>query len=69
MTTLLEKAVKKISNLSETEQDEIAKIILEEIEDEQAWYNKFTNDQNKLSILADEARKEFKSGKTKDMNL
>ena len=69
MTTLLEKAVKKISNLSETEQDEIAKIILEEIEDEQTWYNKFKNSQSNLSILADEARKEFKEVKTKDMDL
>ena len=60
MTILLEKAVKKISGLPETEQEEIAKIILEEIEDEHKWYNKFKNNQSKLSILADEAREEFK---------
>jgi hypothetical protein len=69
MTTLLEKAVKKISGLPETEQDKIAKIILEEIEDEHTWYNKFKNNQSKLSILAGEARKEFKSGKTKELKL
>ena len=48
MTTLLEKAVKKISGLPETEQDEIAKIILEEIEDEHKWYNKFKNKSNEF---------------------
>ena len=69
MTSLLEKAVKKVSGLPDTEQDEIAKIILEEIEDEQTWHNKFKNNQSKLSILADEAREEFKSGKTKDLKL
>ncbi len=57
MTQLLEKAVKKISKLSEKEQDEIAKIILEEIEDEEVWFNKFKNSQSRLSILADEAKK------------
>ena len=67
MTTLLEKAVKKISNLPEPEQDEIAKIILDEIEDEEVWSNKFKNTQSNLSVLADEARKEFQTGKTKNM--
>lgn len=65
MTSLLEKAVNKISKLPESEQDEIAKIILDELEDEKEWYNKFSNSQNELSILADEALKEFKEGKTK----
>ena len=69
MTTLLEKAVNKISKLPENEQNEIAKIILEEIEDEKVWYNKFKYTQTKLSILADEAMKEFKSGKIKSMDL
>ena len=57
MTTLLEKAVDQISKLPENEQDEIAKIILDEIEDEKVWYNKFRNSQNELSILADQALK------------
>ncbi|MBK9334011.1 MAG: hypothetical protein IPM96_16790 [Ignavibacteria bacterium] len=57
MTTLLEKAVDRISKLPENEQDEIAKIILDEIEDEKVWYNKFRNSQNELSILADQALK------------
>ncbi len=69
MTKLLKKAVEKISRLPENEQDEIAKIILEEIEDEKVWYEKFKNTQNELSILADEALKEFNEGKTKPDNF
>lgn len=68
MTTLLEKAVSKVSKLTKNEQDEIAKIILEELEDEDAWYNKFKNTQTNLSVLADEAREEYNVGKTKPMN-
>ena len=69
MTTLLEKAIKKISDLPETEQDAIAGLILKEIEDEVNWYNKFKKSRNELSILADEARKEYKDGKTKQMDI
>jgi len=67
MTSLLEKAVNKVSKLTTNEQDEIAKIILEELEDEDAWYKKFKNTQTSLSVLADEAREEFNIGKTKPM--
>lgn len=45
MTILLEKAIKKVSDLSDIEQDEIAGIILSEIEDENTWYKKFVNSQ------------------------
>jgi len=69
MTQLLEKAIKKISNLSDTEQDEIASIIMEETEDEKIWYGKFENTQSELSILADEAIKENEKGNTKKMDL
>lgn len=69
MTTLLEKAVKKISALQENEQDEIAGIILEEIQDEELWNSKFNNNQNELSILSDEALSEFKKGNTKSLDI
>lgn len=68
MTKLLEIAVNKISKLSETEQNEIAQIILNEIADEKKWYEKFNNSQNELLILADEAKDEFKKGKTKSFD-
>jgi hypothetical protein len=68
MTSLLEKAVNKVSKLTTGEQDEIARIILDELEDEDACYKKFKNTQTNLSVLADEARDDFNSGKTKPMN-
>lgn len=60
MTNLLEKAIKKAGKLPEKEQNIIAEIILEEIEDEKKWEGKFKNTQRKISKLADEAIKEYK---------
>ena len=69
MTQLLKKALKKVSSLPDNEQDEIARIILDEIEDEKLWHKQFESTQDELLILADEALREEKSGKTKQMKL
>ena len=61
--------MKKVSSLPEKEHDEIARIILDEIEDEKLWQKQFELTQDELLILADEALKEYKSGKTKQMKL
>ena len=37
MTVLLKKAIKRVSSLSEKEQNELAQIILDEISDEKNW--------------------------------
>ncbi|MCX6156811.1 MAG: hypothetical protein WCK13_05415 [Ignavibacteriota bacterium] len=68
MTTLLKKAIDKTSLLSEDEQNKIAQIILDEISDEDIWNEKFINSQEQLSILAEKALKDYKSGKTKPFN-
>ncbi len=69
MTQLLKKAMKKVSCLPDNEQDEIARLILDEIEDEKLWQKQFESTQDELLILADEALREEKSGKTKQMKL
>lgn len=69
MTQLLKKAMKKVSSLPDNEQDEIARLILDEIEDEKLWQRQFESTQDELLILADEALREEKSGKTKKMKL
>ncbi len=69
MTQLLKKAMKKVSSLPDNEQDEIARLILDEIEDEKLWQKQFESTQDELLILADEALREEKSGKTKQMKL
>lgn len=62
MTKLLEETINKLKNLSEEDQNSIAEIINDEI----LWGVKFNNSQDKLSLLAEEARKEFKENKTKN---
>lgn len=69
MTKLLEEAVKEISKLPEKEQNEIAQLILDELNDEKSWDESFSKSQDFLSKLADEALEEFNKGKTKDIDL
>ena len=69
MTKLLEAAVKEISKLPENEQNELAQLILDELRDEKLWDKSFSDSQELLSGLADEALDEHKKGKTKDLEL
>lgn len=64
MTKLLEKALEKISSLSQEEQDAIAAQILAEIEDEADWAKRFASSSEMLRRLADEAVAEHREGKT-----
>ena len=61
--------MKRLSSLPENEQDEIAKLILDEIEDEKLWQKQFESTQDELLIMAHEALKEDKSGRTKKLRL
>ncbi len=65
MTRLLEKAVEQLKKLPNKEQDELAKLIIDEI----SWDYSFEKSEEKLSNLAKEALAEYKSGKTKPLNL
>lgn len=55
MTELLKQAIKKIENLSDEEQNAIATIILEELEDEMKWEQSFASSHDLLADLAAEA--------------
>ncbi len=68
MTNLLEKAMTEVKNLSDSEQDAIAALILEEIKDEALWDKAFEESQDALSKLAAEAIAEDRAGKTKDLD-
>lgn len=68
MTELLEQAIAKVRNLSENEQDTIAAIILEELEDETKWDKSFTNSQDLLASLAGEAMQEYQAGETEELD-
>ena len=68
MTKLLEQAVEKAKTLPESEQDAIAAIILEELEDELRWESAFARSQDALAKLAREAMSEYEAGKTKELD-
>jgi len=68
MTELLEDALRKVAALPWEEQDAIASQIIETLEDETAWKEKLASDPGKLRRLADEARKEQRSGETRPLD-
>lgn len=68
MTKLLEQAIAKLKTLSSNEQDEIAVMILEELEDEMRWDKAFSESQAALANIASEAMAEYKAGKTQELN-
>jgi hypothetical protein len=64
MTHLLEKAFREASKLPASEQDALAKRLLEEFTSEERWMNAFDSSSDTLARLADEALDEFRTGKT-----
>ena len=68
MTELLERAIAKIKGLPATEQDAIAAMILEELEDELQWNDAFAHSQDALAKLASVAMQEYRSGKTQELD-
>ena len=68
MTELLEIAIAKVKNLPDNEQNAIAAIIFEELEDETKWDTSFANSQDLLASLASEAMNEYKAGETEELD-
>ena len=62
MIKLLETALKKVAELPEPEQDAIARLILDEIEDEARWRRAFAGSQDVLARLAEATRGEIGRG-------
>ncbi len=69
MTNLLKQAFAKVSELPATEQNVIARWVLEELSSEKRWEAAFSESENALSELAHEALLEHKQRKTKLLNL
>jgi polyhydroxyalkanoate synthesis regulator phasin len=65
MVEELKNAMTKAGKLPENEQKRIAELILDEIE----WDSAFQSSPEKLSTLAKEALADYKTGKTKPMDL
>lgn len=69
MTKLLKQVFAKVSALPATEQNLIARWVLEELNSEKCWEAAFAESENDLSELAREALLEHKQRKTKLLNL
>lgn len=62
MSQLLDQAVEEVRQLSDTEQDAIAQVILDEIADDQRWEQAFARSPSKLETLAARAEEQVRSG-------
>ena len=69
MTKLLEQAVSRAAEQPENDQDVIASLILQELDDDRAWTETLARNPEKLERLADEARAEHAAGLTLPLDL
>lgn len=68
MTELLEQAIARLKTLSPNDQNAIATLILEELEDDQRWDKSFARSPDLLAKLASEAMAEYHAGKTQELD-
>ena len=69
MTQLLERALTEVYKLPPEEQDAIAALILEELEDEQRWNKVFAGSEDKSAQLANKVRADIKAGRIRKMGI
>ena len=69
MTQLLEKAFSAASALPEIQQNILARWIIDELLAEKKWDVLFSETEDELAALADEALNEYEQGKTQILNL
>jgi hypothetical protein len=69
MTQLLEKAFSQVQSLPDTEQDAIADVIFEELEDEKRWEGAFASSQDQLAVLGMTALAEHRAGNSRELKL
>ncbi|KAM3101538.1 hypothetical protein ACKFKF_07290 [Phormidesmis sp. 146-12] len=68
MTELLERAIARLKALPTREQDAIASMILEELEDDLRWDEAFSRSPDTLAELAATAMDEYHAGKTQELD-
>jgi hypothetical protein len=68
MTKLLEQAIEKLRSLPEDKQDTVAGFLLAELEADSDWDRSSIRYADKLRQLADEAREDFRSGRTTELD-
>lgn len=68
MTKLLAKAFSEAGKLPESEQDALARWLLEEIESERSWQEKFAASHSLLLRMSQEALQEDRRGETQKLD-
>lgn len=68
MTELLERAITRLKTLAASEQDAIASMILEELEEDRRWDEAFSSSPDTLAKLAATAMAEYHAGKTQELD-
>ena len=68
MTELLEQAITKLKTLPVSEQNAIAVMILEELEDDVKWDQAFARSEDSLEKLAAAAMAEYRAGQTQELD-
>lgn len=69
MTQLLQKAIAEVQRLPESEQDALAAILLDEIEDQRRWDEAFAGSQDQLAQLAAKVREDICAGRVKKFGV
>lgn len=64
MNKVLERAIAEVARLPEDEQETIASLMLEEIQAERGWNERFAKSESKLSELARRAKAQHATGET-----
>ncbi len=69
MNKMLERAIAEVSRLPEDEQEAIACLIMEEMEAERGWDERFAKSGNKLGEMARKAKAQYASGETSPLSF
>jgi hypothetical protein len=68
MGKLLDTLISEIANLPDEDQEVFAAFMLAELESERRWDGLFARSQDMLARMAEEARQEYRAGRTKRLN-
>jgi len=68
VTPTLDAVIAKLAALPPEEQDRVARWLLDELHDDEAWTRQFEASQNTLAKLAAEARADREAGRTTELD-
>ncbi len=69
MTQLMEIAIERLKRIPEAEQDEVASRIIDELEDDELWDEKFSRSQSVLDRLANKAKADIQAGRVRSIGI